>query len=161
MLTTPKSWLTSSHVCGHVTRATWHLKVPADRSFAVDDFRHWNFSIWSTIKGVMAILVEGYNYKNASFWGGPIIMQFIDFLGIYPSTKMAITPLLVDQIEKFQCLKSSTAKDLSPGTFRCHVARVTCPQTWLEVSQLFGVVNIKRSRYKISKIIFLGSRVSD
>ena len=45
-------------------------------------------------------------------WGGPIIMQFIDFLGIYPSTKMTITPLLVDQIEKFQCLKSSTAKDL-------------------------------------------------
>ena len=41
----------------------------------------------------MVILVEGYNYKNASFWGGPIIMQFIDFLGIYPSTKMAITPL--------------------------------------------------------------------
>ena len=94
MLTTPKSWLTSSHVCGHVTRATWHLKVPGDRSFAVDDFRHWNFSIWSTNKGVMVILVKGYNEKNASFWGGPIIMQFIDFLGIYPSTKMAITPLL-------------------------------------------------------------------
>ena len=48
----------------------------------------------------MVILVEGYNLKNASFWGGPIIMQFIDFLGIYPSTKMTITPLLVDQIEK-------------------------------------------------------------
>ena len=46
----------------------------------------------------MAILVEGYNYKNASFWGGPFIMQFIDFLGIYPSTKMATTPLLIDQI---------------------------------------------------------------
>ena len=56
----------------------------------------------------MAILVEGYNAKNASFWGGPIIMQFIDFLGIYPSTKMAITPLLVDQIEKFQCLELCT-----------------------------------------------------
>ena len=56
--------------------------------------------------------MEGYNAKNASFWGGPIIMQFIDFLGIYPSTKMAITPLLVDQIEKFQCLELSTAPKL-------------------------------------------------
>ena len=112
-----------------MTRATWHLKVPGYRSFAVDDFRHWNFSIWSTNKGVMVILVEGYNYKNASFWGGPIIMQFIDFLGIYPSTKMAITPLLIDQIEQFQCPELSTAKDLSPGTFRSHVACVTCPQT--------------------------------
>ena len=138
MLTTPKSWLTSSHLCGHVTRATWLLKVPADRSFAVDDFRHWNFSIWSTNKGVMAILVEGYNAKNASFWGGPIIMQFIDFLGIYPSTKMAITPLLVDQIEKFQCLELSTAPKLSPGTLRSHVARVTCPETCLKVLFTFG-----------------------
>ena len=51
MLTTPKSWLTSSHVCGHVTRATWHLKVPGDRSFAVDDFRHWNFSITLEMMG--------------------------------------------------------------------------------------------------------------
>ena len=85
----------------------------------------------------MVILVEGYNYKNASFWGGPIIMQFIDFLGIYPSTKMAITPLLVDQIEKFQCLELSTAQGLLPGVLRFHVAHVTCPQTCLEVSQLY------------------------
>ena len=84
----------------------------------------------------MAILVEGYNAKNASFWGGPIIIQFIDFLGIYPSTKMAITPLLVDQIEKFQCLELSTAPKLSHGIFICHVARVTYPQTWLKVSEL-------------------------
>ena len=77
------------------------------------------------------------NYKNASFWGGPIIMQFIDFLGIYPSTKMAITPLLVDQIEKFQCLELFTAQGLSPGVLRSHVAHVTCPQTCLEVSQLY------------------------
>ena len=62
---------------------------------------------------------------------------------------------------KFQCLELSTAKDLSPGTFKSHVACGTCPQTCLEVSQLFGVVNIKRPHYKISKIIFLGSRVSD
>ena len=81
--------------------------------------------------------MEGYNAKNASFWGGPIIMQFIDFLGIYPSTKMAITPLLVDQIEKFQCLELSTAQGLSTGVLRSHVAHVTCPQTCLEVSQLY------------------------
>ena len=49
---------------------------------------------------------------------------------------MAITPLLVDQIEKFQCLESSTTKDLSPGTLRFHVPRVTCPQMWLKVSEL-------------------------
>ena len=160
MLTAPKSWLTSSHVCGHVTRATWHLKVPADRSFAVDDFRHWNFSIWSTNKGVMAILVEGYNAKNASFWGGPIIMQFIDFLGIYPSTKMAITPLLVDQIEKFQCLELSTAPKLSPGIFRCHVARVTCPQTWLKVSELWGLFTNKVDDKRFQKSLFPTPRLS-
>ena len=55
-------------------------------------------------------------------------MQFIDFLGIYPSTKMAITPLLIDQIEQFQWPELSTAKDLSPGIFTSHVARVMCPQ---------------------------------
>ena len=35
-----KSWLTSRHVCGHVTCATffWGYHV-------LDDFRHWNFSI--------------------------------------------------------------------------------------------------------------------
>ena len=43
--------------------------------------------------------------------------------------KMAITPLLIDQIEKFQCLELSTAPKLSPGTLRSHVARVTCPET--------------------------------
>ena len=41
------------------------------------------------------------------------------------------------QIEKFQCLKSSTAQGLSTGIIRIHVSRVTCPQTCLEVSQLF------------------------
>ena len=143
MLTTPKSWLTSSHVCGHVTRATWHLKVPGDRSFAVDDFRHWNFSIWSTNKGVMAILVEGYIPKksiNCMIMGPP---QNDAFFALYPSTKMAITPLLVDQIEKFQCLELSTAPKLSPGTLRSHVARVTCPETWLEVSELYQWITPK------------------
>ena len=81
----------------------------------------------------MAILVEGYNYKNASFWGSSIIMQFIDFLGIYPSTKMAITPMSFEQIKKFQCLKLSTAQGPAHGTLRRHVARVTCPETCLKV----------------------------
>ena len=41
----------------------------------------------------MAILVEGYNskiIKKLSFQGNSIIMIF---LGFYPSTKMAITPM--------------------------------------------------------------------
>ena len=54
------------HACGHVTPATCHvnLKVPGERSFAVDNSGHWNFSNWSTNKGVMDILREGYNQKN-------------------------------------------------------------------------------------------------
>ena len=48
---------------------------------------------------------------------------------------MAINPMLVDQIEKFQCLEFSTAKDLSLGTLRFHVAHVTYPQMWLEVNK--------------------------
>ena len=58
-----KSWLTSRHVCGHVTRATCLLGVPWDGPGVVDSFRHWNFSICSKNIGVMAILVEGYNSK--------------------------------------------------------------------------------------------------
>ena len=58
-----KSWLTSRHVCGHVTRATCLLGVPWDGPWVVDSFRHWNFSICSKNIGVMAILVEGYNSK--------------------------------------------------------------------------------------------------
>ena len=51
--------------------------------------------------------------------------------------KMAIPPLIIDQIEKFQCLELSAAQGLSPGVLRSHVAQVTCPQTCLEVSQLY------------------------
>ena len=64
-------------------------------------------------------------------------MQLSSFLGLHPCTKMAITPLIVDQIEKFQCLELSTAQGLSTGVLRSHVAHVTCPQTCLEVSQLY------------------------
>ena len=47
------------------------------------------------------------------------------FFWLYPSTKIAITPLLVDQIEKFQCLELSTAPKLSPG-IRSHVMGPEC-----------------------------------
>ena len=47
---------------------------------------------------------------------------------------MAISPM---QIEKFQCLKLSTAQGLDHGTLRRHVACVMCPQTCLEGSQFF------------------------
>ena len=70
-------------------------------------------------------------------------MCFFSFLELHPSTKMAITPLLIDQIEKFQCLELSTAPKLWPGTFRIHVARVTCPETWLEVSKIYKWINPK------------------
>ena len=75
--------------------------------------------------------------KVACFWGGPIMILFFQFFKLYPSIKMAITPLIVDQIEKFQCLELSTTQGLSTGVLRSHVAHVTCPQTCLEVSQLY------------------------
>ena len=33
--------------------------------------------------------------------------------------------MFFEQIEKFQCLKSSTTQGLSHGTFKTHVARVS------------------------------------
>ena len=39
-------------------------------------------------------------------------------------TKMTITPLFFEQIEKFQSLKISTTQGLAPGTLRLHMA--TC-----------------------------------
>ena len=49
---------------------------------------------------------------------------------------MAITPMFLEQIEKFQCLKLSTVQGPDHGTLRKHVACVTWPQ--VEVSQIFG-----------------------
>ena len=44
---------------------------------------------------------------------------------VSPLTKMTITPLFLEQIEKFQCLKVSTTQGLAPGTLTyvatCHV----------------------------------------
>ena len=37
---------------------------------------------------------------------------------------MAITPMFFEQIEKFQCLKLSTAQGPQHGTLRGHVTRV-------------------------------------
>ena len=37
-----QSWLTSRHVCGHVTRATCILRASVDRPWVVDDVRHCN-----------------------------------------------------------------------------------------------------------------------
>ena len=59
------------------------------------------------------------------------------FFGLDPSIEMAITPTFFEQIEKFWCLKLSTAQGQAHGTLRRHVARVTCPQTCLEVGQQF------------------------
>ena len=63
-----KSWLTSRHVCGHVTRVTCLVRVPWSGPWAVDNSRHWNFSICSNNIGDMAILVEGYDHKKDYFF---------------------------------------------------------------------------------------------
>ena len=67
---------------------------------------------------------------------GPILCHFLYFYWKYPSIKTAITPMSFEQIEKFQCLKSSTTQGLSHGIFRTHMAQVTCPETCLKVCQL-------------------------
>ena len=59
----PKSWKTLRHVSGHVTRATWVLKVPCESPWGVLSDRHWNFSICSKNIGVMTTFVEGYICK--------------------------------------------------------------------------------------------------
>ena len=46
-----------------MTRSTWDLKVPGESSRAIDNSERWNFSICSTNKQVMAILVEGCSKK--------------------------------------------------------------------------------------------------
>ena len=53
---------------------------------------------------------------------------FLKYLGLDPSIEMAITPTFFEQIEKFQCLKLSTAQGPSHGTLRRHMARVHVPK---------------------------------
>ena len=78
--------------------------------------------------GDIAILVEGYNHKKCWKLSFPKKTTFLKILQLYPSTKMAITPMFFEQIEKFQCLKLSTAQGPAHGTLRRHVARVHVPK---------------------------------
>ena len=45
-----------------------------------------------------------------------------------PITKRALTPVFEEQIEKFQCLKLSTAQGLCSDAFSCHVTHGTCAE---------------------------------
>ena len=53
---------------------------------------------------------------------------------LHPSTKMAITPVLFEQIEKFHCLKLSTTQGLPTGILRLQVVTCHVPEN---VSQSF------------------------
>ena len=50
---------------------------------------------------------------------------------------MTITPLFLEQIEKFQCLKVSTTQGLAAATLRVHVATCHVPEN---VSQSFSTL---------------------
>ena len=132
-----KSYPTLWHFCGHVTPVTWILMVPHESPWVVDSFRHWHFSICSKNMGVIVNLIKGYNCQKTFFVTISKIAIFPNFLNLYPSIQMTITPMFFEQIEKFQCLKVSTTQGLSYGTIRIHVARGTCPQTCPKVCQLF------------------------
>ena len=47
--------------------------------------------------------------------------------------------MFLEQIEKFQCLKSATAQGLSPQVLRIDVACVLCSQTNLDLT--IGLLN--------------------
>ena len=91
--TTPQSSITLRHVCGHVTRATWNLRVPVDSPWVVDSDRHWNFSNCSKNIGDIASLVEGYKSQNLENSFFLKLSFFLLIYWLYPSTKMIITPL--------------------------------------------------------------------
>ena len=55
---------------------------------------------------------RGVNRKFGSFCEA----NFSTFSRLYPFTKVAVTPVPVEQIEKFHCLKLSTTQGLSTGT---------------------------------------------
>ena len=50
---------------------------------------------------------------------------------------MAVTPVPIEQIEKFHRLKLSTSQGLSTGTLRLHVATCHVPEN---VSQSFPIL---------------------
>ena len=56
---------------------------------------------------------------------------------------MAVTPVLVEQIEKFHCLNLSTTQGLSAGTLRLHVATCHVPEN---VSQSFSTLTWNNSK---------------
>ena len=58
-----KSWLTSRHVCGPVTRDTCLLRVLCSETWEVYNFSHQHFSIWWKNIGLKAVLVEGYTIQ--------------------------------------------------------------------------------------------------
>ena len=72
----------------------------------------------------MALLVEGYNHKKCWKLSFPEETIFKNILLLYPSTKMAITPMFFEQIENFQCLKLSTAQ--GPASWYPQKTRDTC-----------------------------------
>ena len=64
----PKSWKTLRHVSGHVTRATWVLKVQCESPRVVPSDRLWNFSICSKDTGVIwPYLWRNYIWKKPCF----------------------------------------------------------------------------------------------
>ena len=76
----------------------------------------------------MAISNEGSNPKIWTNFQPAGTSMFLKFLGLDPSFEMAITPTFFEQIEKFWCLKLSTAQGPAHGTLRRHVARVHVPK---------------------------------
>ena len=52
--------------------------------------------------------------------------------------------MFFEQIEKFQCLKSSTAQGLIPQVLRINLAHITCPQTCLEVSKFLNCYSLAK-----------------
>ena len=78
--------------------------------------------------------MKGYNLEKC---GKMLLHKNFQIFYLHPSTKMAITPVLVEQIEKFQCLNLSTTQGLSAGTLRLHVATCHVPEN---VSQSFSTL---------------------
>ena len=64
----------------------------------------------------MAISNEGYNPKVWTNFQPAGRTIFLKFWGLDPSIEMVITPTFFEQIEKFQCLKLSTAQGPAHGT---------------------------------------------
>ncbi len=63
-----KSWKTLRQVSGHVTRATWVLKVQCESPRVVPSDRLWNFSICSKDTGVIwPYLWRNYIWKKPCF----------------------------------------------------------------------------------------------